>query len=254
MFESRRRYRQIERWCKAHLGVTKHRIIGFPFQKVHGGKVFLRDRGGYISRRQLEWLCRDVYFREYLPQPGDTVVDIGAGYGHEALYCQFYSPGVRYIGIEIQPSVYECLANTFSPYRPNLRAFPMAISDEPALWIDSSAGLGYESVRAKSKGAVEIPTISWHDFLDRLSIGRISLLKVNIEGGERHLLPALGTLVEVDRVIVGAHDFRADRGEGEHFRTRQFVIDYLRNTGFAPRSLRDVAWWRDWIFADRSTL
>ena len=251
MTELRNRCREVRHWWEARLLVKRDAASGLLYQKVYGGRVFLRDNDAYLPKRQLEWLCREVYFGEYMPQPDDTVVDIGVGYGHEALYCHVRSPGVKYIGIEVQPSVYECLANTLSPYRPKLRAFPLAISDEAAVWLDSAAGDKYELVRTTSAGAVEIPTVSWPAFLERFSVRRVSLLKVNIEGGERDLFPALGALDAVDRVIVSAHDFRAERGEGERFRTRQFVMDYLSQAGFRPRSVRDEPWWRDWIFADR---
>ena len=65
----------------------------------------------------------------------------------------------------------------------------MAISNEQLLQISSAQGTAYESVGATSDGLVEVPTIAWPDFLARFSIDRIALLKVNIEGGERHLLP-----------------------------------------------------------------
>ena len=59
------------------------------------------DYDAYIPESKLNRLCKDVYFREYLPQAGDTVVDIGAGYGHEAMFCRLHSPSVRYIGVEV---------------------------------------------------------------------------------------------------------------------------------------------------------
>lgn len=33
-------------------------------------------------------------------------------------------------------------------------------------------------------------------------------------------------------VCIAAHDFRADRGEGEEFRTLEFTRDFLRECGF----------------------
>jgi len=89
----RSRFREVRHWWGARLHVKRDPASGLLYQKVYGGRVFLRDKGAYVSKRQLEWLCRDVYFRAYMPQATDTVVDIGCGYGHEALYCRFHSPG-----------------------------------------------------------------------------------------------------------------------------------------------------------------
>jgi FkbM family methyltransferase len=250
-WQIRRYYWHIRRRLEPRFNVRASSTNGLSYQQMYNGKIYIRGRSDFISQEEIDSLCRNVYFREYLPGRADTVVDIGAGYGHEALYCNMHSQGVRYIGVEVQPSIYECLANTFAPYRPNLQAYPRAISDDKVLYVDSAAGKNYEDVQTTGDGAVEVATISWQDFLKRFSIGRVSLLKINIEGGERFLLPVLGSLKEIDRVIISAHDFRADRGEGEHFRTREFVMDYLRQAGFEPRSLKDEEWLRDWIYADR---
>ncbi len=247
----RRLYRQARRNVQKRRQIKRH-ANGFLYQDICGSPVFLRDRGAYEHAEDVHRLCDEVYFRGYFPRPGDTVVDVGAGYGHEAIYCHARSPGVRYVGIEIQPSVYECLANTLRTCGGGLRAFPLAISaSETSVWISSVMGRDYESVQAGMEGLVEIPAVPWSDVLQRFSITSVDLLKVNIEGGERYLLPALGNLERINRVIISAHDFRADRGEGEHFRTRDFVLDYLRVSGFSARSLKDTPWWRDWIYAER---
>ena len=244
---------KVRRSMERQFLVRNDPATGLLYQQMYGSKIFLRDREAYSPKREIDWLCRDIYFRDYLPGDQDTVLDIGAGYGHDALYCEMKSPGVRYIGVEVQPSIYECLANTFAPHRSNLTAYPRAISSEPVLYLDSASSKDYESVQTTGDGAVEVATSSWEEFKARFSIDRISLLKVNIEGGERYLLPTLGNLLEVDRIIISSHDFRAERGEGEHFRTRKFVLDYLISAGFAPRSLKDQDWWRDWIYADRTS-
>lgn len=236
---------------EARLRVRRDDATGLFVQRCAGSEVFLRDRQGFVPESEVELLCREVYFRHYWPRAGDTVVDLGAGYGHEAMFCRAHCPGVRYVGVECQPSVYECLANTLAPHRPAFEAFPLAVSGAPMLWTRTSRGAGYEAVAAGAAGTVPIPTLRWSDFLARFGIARVALLKVNIEGGERELMAEVGDLAEVDRLIVSAHDFRADRGEGEHFRTRQAVVDHLQARGFAARGLRDEAWWRDWIFAER---
>ena len=60
----------------------------------------------------------------------DTIVDFGTGYGEEGVYIHKHSPNVKYIGIEPQPSVYQCLANTFNKISDNFIAVPFAISNE----------------------------------------------------------------------------------------------------------------------------
>ena len=64
-------------------------------------------------------------------------------------------------------------------------------------------------------------------------IDRIDFLKMNIEGAERDALPGCReALARTRYVCVAAHDFRAARGEGEHFRTLAFVRGFLSDAGF----------------------
>jgi len=64
-------------------------------------------------------------------------------------------------------------------------------------------------------------------------IGMVDFLKMNIEGAERDALPGAHAVLRRTRfVCVAAHDFRAARGEGEHFRTLAFVREFLSDAGF----------------------
>ena len=57
---------------------------------------------------------------------------------------------------------------------------------------------------------------------------------MNIEGAERQALPGCREALEgTARVCISAHDFRANRGEGERFRTLGFVREFLGESGFA---------------------
>jgi hypothetical protein len=56
---------------------------------------------------------------------------------------------------------------------------------------------------------------------------------MNIEGAERLALPGCKEAIGRARfVCIAAHDFRANRGEGEDFRTLAFVWQFLTNAGF----------------------
>ena len=53
------------------------------------------------------------------------VVDLGAGYGDEALYIGSRSKDVTNIGVEAQPVIFECLASTFRTLGDKFIASPM---------------------------------------------------------------------------------------------------------------------------------
>jgi hypothetical protein len=68
---------------------------------------------------------------------------------------------------------------------------------------------------------------------EQLQLAPIDFLKMNIEGAER--LAILGmkhALRRVRHLCVACHDFRADRSEGEHYRTRDVVIEFLKQQGY----------------------
>jgi hypothetical protein len=64
-------------------------------------------------------------------------------------------------------------------------------------------------------------------------IDRIDFLKMNIEGAERWALPGCEKALRRARfVCIAAHDFRAERGEGDEFRTLEFVKEFVSAAGF----------------------
>ena len=82
----------------------------------------------------------------------------------------------------------------------------------------------------------------------------VAFLKMNIEGGERYaLLGTRSVLPHVSQVCVACHDFRSDNGDGEQFRTRAFVKEFLSSQGFVVTSNLDDPrdYVRDHIFATR---
>ena len=110
----------------------------------------------------------------------------------------------------------------------------------------------YTAIATDEKGYIEVDSMAWADFLSKYGIQQIDLLQINIEGAEKYLLPMIKDYSNIKRIIVSAHDFRADRGEGEQYRTREFVKNYLTDAGYSvihcgskPRQL-------DWMFAERA--
>lgn len=222
---------------------------GRLYQMYRGYRVYLGRREDYLAAWHADWICEAVYFKFYRPVAGDTVVDVGAGYGHEAVYLSRVAE-LRYFAVEIQPYVVSCLEQTFAQFGGRFCAISSAISDKPSVTISDEE----DYVRASTvvQGDIEIEGLTWKQFCKEYSCHAIDLLKVNIEGGERDLLPTIGDMSNIKRVIISAHDFRADRGDGENFRTRAFVCDYLRNQGYQIRHVGDEAWLKDWIYGERS--
>lgn len=226
----------------ALLGIRRDPATGHLYFPVDGRRVFLRfvEEAPREAHRRL-WFD-SVYFKHYLPAGSDCVVDIGAGLGIEAAMLAARSPGIRYIANEIQPWVYECLSLTFAGLPAGYQAFGFAIGDSPVGITPTRHGL---DAAVSDSGPVRVQNVTWPEFKRLFAIDRVDLLKINVEGAEVALLEHID-LDDVARIAVAAHDFRAERGDGEQFRTRARVMAILEGAGFAVRPLP-----HDWLFAER---
>jgi FkbM family methyltransferase len=225
------------------VGVRRDRETGHLFYPVDGVRHFVRFPEEAIRARYRRDAFQNVYFSAYRPSGRDVVVDIGAGLGTEIIPLGRMAPELRYIAVEIQPWTYECLCLTLAQLPEGFQPFGLAIGDQPSVHIaPTRAGVDASSM---ASGPVPVESITWSDFVRRHGIARVDLLKMNIEGAEKPLLDHID-LHMVERVIVNVHDFRADRGEGEHFRTRAHVEERLRGAGFRLENV-----YPNWIFAAR---
>ena len=180
----------------------------------------------------------DYWFHVYKPRAGDTIVDVGAGRGEDVFaFSQAVGPAGRVIAIEPHPVSFQalrkfCELNGIS----NVTALNYACMERPAhlqietlpVWESNYVREGDPSATSYAVEGVRLDSL----LADR-GVERIDFLKMNIEGAERSALPGCpATLGRTQFACIAAHDFRAARGEGEHFRTLGFVRDFLTRAGF----------------------
>jgi FkbM family methyltransferase len=182
--------------------------------------------------------AEDYWFHVYKPAAGDLIVDIGAGRGEDVFaFSRAVGPAGRVIAIEPHPVSFRAL-EAFCKWNrlENVTAIHCACMDESCdLEIETLPVWESNYVRTGERSPTSFPVrgIRFDDLCAEYSIDRISFLKMNIEGAERRALPGCGrALGRAQFVCIAAHDFRADRGEGEHFRTIGFVRDFLGRSGF----------------------
>ena len=222
---------------------------GFLYQIVGAYRVYLRRKSEYLSVESLDKLCEQYYYKYYLPKNNDVVVCIGAGLGHEAIWLANKVDNIRYIGVEIQPYLYELLSNTFKQFG-QYQACGRAINNTENHFNLHSA-IDYTVVATDDKGYIEVDCITWPDFIEKYQLNKIDLLQINIECAEKYLLPMINDFSYIKRIIVSAHDFRSDRGDGEQYRTRTFVKDYLIDAGYVVLHCGNKTRQMDWMFAER---
>lgn len=186
---------------------------------------FLRDAGDY-------------WFHVYKPRAGDVIVDIGAGRGEDVFaFSRAVGPSGKVFAIEPHPVSFQALRK-FCEWNglQNVTSDDCAcVEDACDLQIETMPVWESNYVRAgkPSLGSFTVRGARFDDLWNDHGIGRIDFLKMNIEGAEREALPGCrNALRRTQFVCIAAHDFRAARGEGEKFRTLDYVRQFLLESGF----------------------
>jgi len=182
--------------------------------------------------------AEDYWFYLYKPRPGDAIVDIGAGRGEDVFaFSRAVGPAGRVWAIEPHPVSFAALQRLCELNRlANVTPLNYACMDRAGeLQIETLPVWESNYVRAGERSAASYPVkcVRFDDLAAEHGIERIDFLKMNIEGAERRALPGCEKALGRARyVCIAAHDFRAARGEGEEFRTLDFVKEFLAAAGF----------------------
>ena len=182
--------------------------------------------------------AEDYWFHVYKPRAGDHIVDIGAGRGEDVFaFSRAVGPEGKVWAIEPHPVSFAALKKFCAMNRiANVTTLNYACVDQPSrLQIETLPVWESNYVRSgePSQASHPVAGVRFDDLCEQVGIDRIDFLKMNIEGAERFALPGCRkALQRAGYACVAAHDFRAARGEGEEFRTLEFVRNFLNNAGF----------------------
>jgi FkbM family methyltransferase len=221
-----------------------------------------RYRGGVIVHaglrgspyRTLEAKTDDIFCYEYRPRPGDTVVELGAEYGTETLFLsRMVGSEGRVVAVEAHPRTCGGLGEMVRLNKlSNVTVVHAAVGDVTGVTTISDDNPRDNTVGV---GEVEVPALTLRELLARQHISRVDLLKVNIEGAEGPLFSALESsdANSIRHIAVSCHDFRADAGDGESYRTGASVDRDLTRLGYqvVRRPTDPRPWVRDYRYASR---
>lgn len=199
---------------------------------------------------------RDVFFHGYVPQAGDVVVEIGAEYGTETVVLSpAVGPAGRVIAIEAHPWRCSLLERTVQLNNfanvTALNAAVVGVHGQVMIEDAVDARTVSNSVMT-NRGTAEVDGLTLDEVVDRFGITRIDLLKVNIEGAECDLFEgAARSMQMVHHAVISCHDFKADAGQGEVFRTGPVVDAALQRLGWdvTRRSDDPRPWVRHYRYA-----
>jgi FkbM family methyltransferase len=201
------------------------------------------------------------YHYRYQPKPGDLVIDVGAGMGEELpSLCDAVSIAGTVIAIEAHPFTCKRLQATIA-LNGLVNCSPVwaAISDvSGTASISDGENLATNSTTAsfESGPLIEVPAYSLDDLVVNLSIDRVDLLKMNIEGAERLAISGMNQVLSITRnVVISCHDFLAGETGDDTLRTMAMIIEALESAGFEVETRNDVRpFVADYVYAQNPNL
>ena len=198
------------------------------------------SRGIHTSMTaQIRATAIETWCPYYTPKAGDVVIDVGGGIGEEAIiFSNMVGPTGRIISIEAHPITFACLEAAVDrlPFD-NVIPMMIAIADKPGTVVisDDSSHLGNSIIDSGADGIV-IESNSLDSVARDLKLDHIDFLKMNIEGAERLAIQGMNEIApNVRHLAISCHDFIADAGGDDSFRTLSFVREKLHLLGFQTR-------------------
>ena len=218
--------------------------------------TFARGEIGARPPRHLDGDAREIFLFACSLHEGDTVLDIGAGAGEEVrTFSDSVGSSGRVIAVEAHPVTYSLLVRNCSYGRlHNVESVHRAITDRSDVVYLTDHGASIANRLSRSEDGVSVPSSSLDELADELQIGRVALLKMNIEGAERIAIQGMDRLIErTDCVCISCHDFLVTSGADESMRTKDVVAKFLRDRGFTVRTRDDDPrpWVRDYLYGTR---
>jgi FkbM family methyltransferase len=189
--------------------------------------------------------AEDFWLRHNPPQKGDVVIDVGAGRGESTLaFSQAVGDTGRVIAIEAHPLSFQFLEVFCSLNRlVNTMPLQLAVMDKSGMvsLVESESWWGANTIgQSNGSQGIQVRAATLDEICEAEGIKQIDFLKMNIEGAERYALLGMESVIHrVQTICVACHDFLADSGHGEQFRTRDFVEQFLTEHGFNLASRPD---------------
>ena len=134
-----------------------------------------------------------------------SLIDAGAYIGDTSAYFLSKFPGLHSIALEPNPDSFAMAARNLKPYGNRVELLPLALSAEPGDAFISGREMG---AQVNAQSGIKVRTTTVPELLERLPGGRVSILKMDIEGSEAGIFSASpeAWLPQVDCMLIETHD------------------------------------------------
>jgi FkbM family methyltransferase len=188
--------------------------------------------------------AQDHWFYLYKGRPGDLIVDVGAGKGEDTTaFSQTVGAQGRVISIEANPITFRCLVLFCElNHLRNVTPINYAVVDKAGpVAMEATERWQADNVNGTTGSAV-VQGVTLDDIVERENIRRVDFLKMNIEGAEIRAVDGMEKTLRITQALcISCHDFRANGGDGEHFRTKERIQTIVKQAGFRLVS-READW------------
>jgi len=194
-----------------------------------GCRVSLNLRSGADLMIAEEIFIENVYPLELLPFVPDVILDCGAHAGLFTIQSHSKYPSARLHAFEPEPENIRRLRSNLALNHIVCEVHPAAVGLSDGVGGFSGKGFGGHLARVADSQTIEVGVIGFPRYLRTMPDGKL-LLKIDIEGAECELLPAIaGLLPRVTALFLETH-----HGEEECRRYLQPLLD----AGFSHREIR----------------
>ncbi len=228
------RYKQRGRKIEA---VKNHEDFGAWEFRISGVSYLSSGPGWAYDHDYLLAQLKQLSSYAYLPTLGDTVIDVGAGVGEETIiFSALVGSKGRVYSVEAHPKTFHALS-----YLVEVNALTNVVHSNVALSDvagtvsidDSENSLANTILSTPKKKAFEVKAETFDDFVERNAIATIDLVKMNVEGAEQLIIRGMQrSLSRIKHMAISCHDFRFKNGESEFFKTKEIILQFLKDNNF----------------------